>query len=369
MKNDAVDLFSTLITALLAAFIGFHFAKRTNKILRLQDELHSDRKNLSNLLSHSPFIKIVINLEGVVLFVNSTAYKYFKKCDLAPSHPLKLFTTEECEVTLPLINDEEGSFEVSTTSIRWNSQPAILLSLNDITKQKKLEQLREDVDRMVRHDMRSPLNGIVGLCDLMLNEGNLSSQQEEYLTMIADSGRKLADMIQKSLVLLQIELGTYQCPGNLVDVRRVVNEVVSMMLTTFQDRRICWAPSAPGTDDEVPLYVRGDKTLLYMLVANLVKNALEATSSRDEIRVEIFTGDSVRLCVENPGVIPREVQDHFFDKYFTYGKNHGSGLGTYMAKRIAQALGGNIRLENSSNLVRITADFQGAQCTQQESNM
>ncbi len=86
-----------------------------------------------------------------------------------------------------------------------------------------------------------------------------------------------------------------------------------------------------------PMHVRGEELLCYFIVANLVKNALEASRPGDRVDVRLTPGDPVTLTIHNPGEVPPDIAGRFFDKYVTCGKRGVTGLGTYSARLMARA--------------------------------
>ena len=88
---------------------------------------------------------------------------------------------------------------------------------------------------------------------------------------------------------------------------------------------------------------RGEEGLLRTLLDNLAQNAFEALPEDGEVVLELArAGETVELALTNAGEIPREIRERLFQKYVTAGKRHGTGLGTYSARLVAQAHGGDI---------------------------
>jgi signal transduction histidine kinase len=93
--------------------------------------------------------------------------------------------------------------------------------------------------------------------------------------------------------------------------------------------------------------VQGDPLLLYSMLHNLVKNAAEAVAAGETVNVGLSTGHDCCISIHNPGCVPAEIADRFFEKYATYGKSGGTGLGTYSALLIAKAHGGSIAMHST----------------------
>jgi len=87
--------------------------------------------------------------------------------------------------------------------------------------------------------------------------------------------------------------------------------------------------------------------MVHAILVNLIKNALEALPGPGETTVSISLDGQVRVDIANPGEVPAEVRDRFFEKYATAGKDAGTGLGTYSARLMARAMGGDVELDCS----------------------
>jgi len=90
--------------------------------------------------------------------------------------------------------------------------------------------------------------------------------------------------------------------------------------------------------------------LCYSMLANLIKNAVEAAPAGSRVAVTLsLCGDGLAVAIHNDGIVPPDIRDRFFEKYVTHGKTKGTGLGTYSAKLIARTHGGDIGLETSDD--------------------
>ena len=105
-------------------------------------------------------------------------------------------------------------------------EDGVIWVLDDITERKELERLREDVDRIIRHDLKTPLNGIIGLPQLMMTEDNLTEEQIEYLKLIKESGYRMLNQINLSLDLFKMETGRYHFNPLPVDLNRLVSRLL-----------------------------------------------------------------------------------------------------------------------------------------------
>jgi signal transduction histidine kinase/ABC-type amino acid transport substrate-binding protein len=226
---------------------------------------------------------------------------------------------------------------------RVTGQMILIGVINDITALKEAEQMREDVDRIMRHDLKGPLSGIIGIPEALLEDENLNDEQRELLSYIHDSGAKMLRMINESLVLYKIETGTFQLAPESVNICEVIDQVVISLGSISESNN-----SSIETRFTEELVILGNPLLCYSAFTNLIKNALEAAPENSNILVTGVMGKNrVTVAVSNPGSVPDEIKQCFFDKYTTSGKKSGTGLGTYSARILIEAQNGDVSLDTS----------------------
>jgi signal transduction histidine kinase len=219
----------------------------------------------------------------------------------------------------------------------------------EIEGREELERMRDDVEQIIRHDLVSPLSGIISIPELLGGEENLTAQQRELLRHVATAGRRMLATIRMTGELARMEKGTYVVARSACDVLDSIRGVRANLETLFASRRLGFTVRVDGravaAGDLVP--VRGDANLLGNLFENLLKNAAEASPAGGEVRLDIDTAART-LSICNQGEVPGEIVATFFEKYVTSGKRFGTGLGTYSARMIARAHGGDVTLDTSA---------------------
>lgn len=227
----------------------------------------------------------------------------------------------------------------------------------------EIASLREHVYRISRHDLKSPLNGIIGCSGLIAEDDNLTPKQIRMLKMIEESGYKMLGMINRSLDLYKMETGTYQYQPTSVNILSIIHKVIIDMdnLSVCQTDRLSVAILLGGkpVTEEDRFIVQGEQLLCYSMFANLIKNALEASPEAGRITVSLDKKETAIIRIHNKGAVPVEIRDKFFDKYSTFGKTVGTGLGTYSARLMANTLGGSIYLDTSEESgTTVTVELQ-----------
>jgi len=242
---------------------------------------------------------------------------------------------------------------------------------HDISEKIRAEHLRDDVERMVRHDLKSPLNGIIGLSKKLQYVKNMDHQQREWINIINDCGHQILHMIEHSLDIYKIEEGTYILRPKAVDLVRIfhrLNEEMSFLSNKKNVTLSFFMGSKPLSWDKLYL-ISGEEVLLINLFSNLIKNAIEASPENGTVSIKIVEKDMHEICIHNMGMIPQQIQNKFFERYVTAEKKTGTGIGTYSAKLIANIHSGDITFDSSEeNGTTLYVQLPGKSGIEYESN-
>jgi CheY-like chemotaxis protein len=225
-------------------------------------------------------------------------------------------------------------------------------------------RLKEDVYSIMKHDLKTPLNGIISMPEIILEEGNLNQEQIECLKIMEDSAYVMLDMINRSLDLFKMERGIYELCPVPVNVLKLIDKIVLESKAWIKpkniDINILLNRKQATPEDSFMIF--GDNLLCYSMLANIIKNAIEASPKNEMVTISINNENGPTIKVHNMGAIPENIRDRFFEKYATSGKNKGTGLGTYSAMLIAKTMGCNM-LMNTDEVegTTITVSLPAAQ--------
>ncbi|WP_428564970.1 MAG: response regulator [Solidesulfovibrio sp. DCME] len=209
-------------------------------------------------------------------------------------------------------------------------------------------RLKEDVERIMRHDLKSPLTTIISLPQVLRLAENLDDDQRDMLALIEDAGYMVLSMVNLSTALFKMERGQFTLEPADVDLMPIIRKIVSVHAEAAASRGLKLSVHLDGrpAPPEAMLLARGEELLCYSMLANLIANAVEASPDGEAVTVEAGRdGGTARIVIANKGAVPECVRKRFFEKYATAGKPRGTGLGTYSAKLIALAHGGGIDME------------------------
>lgn len=218
-------------------------------------------------------------------------------------------------------------------------------SFIDITNWKELQSFRSDMERVIRHDLKTPLNSIIGFPKLMLTDETLSDEYREYLMIILLAGQNMLNLINASLNLYKLEGGTYHFNMEKTDVIPQLYQIRNILRDDCRKKEnaieITYRGNPPTGDENLEIVT--EKSLFIMILINLIKNAIEASPKGEAVRVNVAdSGRHLEISIHNKGAVPVEIRDRFFEKNVTMGKKDGNGLGTYSAKLMANAINADV---------------------------
>lgn len=241
--------------------------------------------------------------------------------------------------------------------------------LNDrVTRQNQVLQenirLRDEVEAIRQHDLKSPIVPIVSLSELVLAQNDLSEESRLYVGEMQRAANDALENINRFLDISGLEGGRYRLRLGQVDLERLVREVANPLWGADwrNGSRMCVTRHDNAAACEGDCLVCGDEGMLRTMLGNLMKNAYEASLGEGRVEVDLYRGKSgVDLVITNDGEVPLNLRSRFFEKYTTGGKTTGTGLGTYSALLIARAHGGSISLNCSiAGRTRLTVSLPRA---------
>lgn len=205
---------------------------------------------------------------------------------------------------------------------------------------------------MMSHEMRTPLNGILGMTGLLLDT-ELEPNQRSYAESVRESGAALLALINDLLDYSKIAAGKMELDHAPFSAQTLVQGVTELLATKADDKGI---EIAGYVDGAVPDRLFGDEARLRQVLINLAGNAVKFTESGG-VAIEVWRIDSdadtaiIRIDVRDTGVgIAPEMQGKIFEEYSQAPsgarRKDGTGLGLPIARKIVRAMGGDIVLDS-----------------------
>lgn len=201
-------------------------------------------------------------------------------------------------------------------------------------------KLREQVEDMVFHDLKTPLGSVFMVPTVLGAVGPLNPAQEQILQELETAGHRMLELVNRSHDLFHIERGTYQLTPTQFDLQALLLDLLADMRRQREDVEVV-------LDAPFPLLpVVGEPLLAYGVLQNLVLNAVQAAPGGTRVAVAPrVAGSEIQVRITNSGEVPAQLQARFFERGATAGKKGGTGLGTYIARRLAEVQRGRVELD------------------------
>jgi len=261
-------------------------------------------------------------------------------------------------------NGEEFPVEISLSSLDTDDGLLISSSIRDISERRQFENLLSEKNLQLEaadkakdlflagmsHELRSPLQTIIGFGDLLAEElkGSLNDDQRKYVRHILDDSRHLLALINDILDLSKIEAGGLQLRWESFDTAGAIEEVISLVRQRVEAKSIRLETSIRES-----LQLHADYLRFKQVLYNLLSNAIKFTPNGGHINIEAKpTGEFAEIAVTDNGIgIPDEQHEAIFNKFHQLGAmNRGYREGTGLRLPITRALvenhGGRIWLKS-----------------------
>jgi signal transduction histidine kinase len=244
--------------------------------------------------------------------------------------------------------DEVGALTVAFNAVVDRFLAAQASYQNDLERVRAADRDRAAFLAAVSHELRSPLNAILGFADILMTEvdGPLTPEAREEVEQIRGSGKHLADLINDILEFSALESGQLRLSRSKVDLATVAWEVVREAAGLVGER-----PVTVRIEGEAGVHARADQRRVRQVLTNLVGNAVKFTQ-RGEVVVDVAReGRWARVSVRDtgPGISPQE-RAVIFEEYKQTkeerARRRGTGLGLAIARRLVLMHGGRIEVDS-----------------------
>jgi signal transduction histidine kinase len=223
----------------------------------------------------------------------------------------------------------------------------VVTLLQDVTRFKKLDQMKSDFMATVSHEFRTPLTSLNMSIDILLQGllGGVSAQQGELLATAKADCERLTKLVKELLNLSRLESGRYQMKKEPVNMQDLVDDALKHLRVPFRLKEIAFETAIDSTLPDFP----ADREQLSWVITNLVSNALRYTPAGGKVTICAGRENGlIQVSVADSGRgIPAEALDSIFDKFVQVRQSTEStpgsvGLGLAIAKEVVEAHGGKI---------------------------
>ena len=322
--------------------------------------------SMQRLVRANPDGIIVVNLDGIVIFNNSKSCSLFnKRSDELKGHLFGFPVVAGSAVDITTITGR--TIEMRSTDIEWNGQLAFIITLRDVTDRvaivKELEKakaelelatrVREEILMNMNHEVRTPLNSIIGFSDILLtNKGGLSDENMviSYLESIRESGWALLDMLTDVMDMANVRTNNFDLTETIFDLEIAMQNVIRIVHSQITRSKLSLEVVVP----ETPIQLQADFKRFKQMLAHLLSNAIKfnvpggsvqvcaRNGSRGELLVSVIdTGIGIDIeDTQRIGVPFNRVEAALT------AKTSGPGLGLSLTKGLIERHGGYMTIES-----------------------
>ncbi len=205
----------------------------------------------------------------------------------------------------------------------------------------------------MRHDIRTPLSGIVGFSEVLKSEST-EPQIKQYATHLVASSHALLDLLDEVLETVKISSGEIPLLKRKFNLAQIFEQIVALYSAKAQEKGLSLSLTI---DDSLPKFVIGDKIRIHRIVLELVGNALNFTQAGYvTITVTLAKREQrhliIKITVTDSGIgIPKDKQQEVYIQFNRLTPSYqgiykGAGLGLYIVKNFIEELGGEIYVES-----------------------
>jgi PAS domain S-box-containing protein len=223
-------------------------------------------------------------------------------------------------------------------------------AFRDLTDERALEAMRQDLVATVSHELRTPLAAIYGAA-LTLRRHDVELETElhdKLLEVIAEESSRLSNIVNDLLIASQLDTGTLRATIERCDPR----EIAQLEIDAARTRAPETVQLALAADGEVPA-VAADPGQLRQVLGNLLENAIKYSPNGGTIEVGVERADRhVRFAIRDSGLgIPKAEQRRIFEKFYRLDPDMtrgigGTGLGLYICRELVRRVDGRIWVES-----------------------
>ena len=350
LSNDVYEELSPLLR---------HMAQQNKQIALQMDELSRSQNEFNAITSNMSEGLIVLNKDGVVVSLNTAARKIFEaEEDSIGKDFLTIDRTPEISRAIKetlsgkkqeLEYEKNGrNYDLCINQIVEKDEViGVLLLAIDNTEKIQAEQNRREFTANVSHELKTPLQSIIGSADLIESGLVKPEDMPRFIGHIKTDAARLVSLVSDIIRLSQLDENTEMNWEN-VDALSVAKEALEMVGPIAESRNI----SLTIKGEPAPL--TSVHKLLYDIIYNLCDNAVKYNKEGGFVKVNVKTaGDKVQVAVSDNGVgIAPADESRVFERFYRVDKSHsresgGTGLGLSIVKHAVAYLKGSISLEST----------------------
>jgi two-component system phosphate regulon sensor histidine kinase PhoR len=232
-------------------------------------------------------------------------------------------------------------------AIQLSSREEIVISVQDLTEARQVEQMKKDFISNVSHELRTPLTAIKGYVETLKDE--VDQKNRNYVDVIERHTNRLINIVKDLLVISELEDGETKLEFEKIDLNRMIKNILRIFDQKIKQKHLS---IEIHIDSDFPT-IHGDPFRLEQMFINILDNAVKHT---EKGKIEIFMinedKENVSIAIQDSGIgIPKSHLSRIFERFYVVDKSRsrklgGTGLGLAIVKHISILHNGKVTAES-----------------------
>lgn len=346
LKNDVYEEISPLLNRI---------HRQHRQIIEQVGHMKRKADEFQQITSHMQEGLILLDSEATVISINPAAEALFaeeENCvgksflSIERSSAIRNAVNDALDLGRGYARQNRNGRHYQFDLSRIESDGAVIgavVLIFDITERLNSEQMRREFSANVSHELKTPLQGIIGSAELLESGVVKKEDQARFVGHIKKEATRLVSLIQDILRLSQLDEGV-ELPRENVDMLELAEEVKTILADCAAEKNVTISLAGQG------FCVEGVRRMLFEMVYNLCDNAIQYNVPGGSVTIRV---ENNRLTVTDTGIgIPPEHQDRIFERFYRVDKSHskasgGTGLGLSIVKHTAQYHKAEVELDST----------------------
>ena len=333
-----------------------------NKQIKSQmEELTQKKKEFDDITSDMKEGLILIDENGNILSMNHSAKTLLNANDNVLGQHFLSISRNENFAELIKTAEETGNVEkeielnskylhISVSLVETNNSRGYSILIYDVTSEHETEMMRREFTANVSHELKTPLQSIMGSSELLLNNMVKDKDIRSFNERIYKESKRLLSLIDDIIRLSELDEDTTISNSTPINLKEIAEEVKETLTDSAEKHHVTVAYDL----QDAP--INGNVRLVYEIMYNLVDNAIRYNKENGTVTVKTNTlGNNSILSVSDTGIgIPQDAQNRIYERFYRVDKSHsrstgGTGLGLSIVKHAVKRCNSEITLTSTLN--------------------
>ena len=325
----------------------------------------SEKNKLEKLFEHMADGVMAFNRQGILIHGNSVCYEMLGNDKMGPNFEIiferlhieadfdKLLAGHHYESAdeYVIVDDKYLKMQFDAYLNAKGEPDGLVVVIQDVTKQQKLDQMRKEFVANVSHELRTPLTTVKIYTETLI-DGAIDDRENamHFLSVMEKEADRMTALVQDLLELSRIDNKQIQLKFVLIELKDIIDEVVEAQHIHIINKG---HSISVKYDEHLSYLIKGDVFRIRQILHNILSNAIKYTVEEGKITVVMCKKDGkIEVTVQDTGIgIPEEDMNRIFERFYRVDKARsrklgGTGLGLSIAKELMALHGGSIKIDS-----------------------